>query len=80
MALGTAAVPGLGNGIRPVKAKKNMALKPTIPRKTRIGVLLEPELKRRVMGSVLRGIVGAICDEGNRRIKDWFGIVAKEEE
>ena len=36
-----AAVPRMGKGMRPVKAEKNTALKPTIPRKTRIGVLLE---------------------------------------
>ena len=58
---GTAVVPGAGDwtagagplavtGVRPVKIRKKTALSPTMPRKTRIGVLLEPETERRCMG------------------------------
>ena len=39
---GTLAGPLPVTGVRPVKIRKKIALSPTMPRKTRIGVLLEP--------------------------------------
>jgi hypothetical protein len=50
-------------GVRPVKIMKKAALSPTMPRKTRIGVLLEPETERRCMGRE-RNETGGVPERG----------------
>ena len=54
-------------GVRPVKIRKKTALSPTMPRKTRIGVLLEPETDRRCMGRERETKLKEVQSRGNRR-------------